>query len=365
MNQEKRFWSRRIRNAVPYVAGEQPKDRRFIKLNTNENPYPPSPKVTEAIVRAAGESLRLYPDPDCTVLREAASKVFELPVDYIFCGNGSDEILAFAFQAFFDHEEKGGIGGMPSPVLFPDITYSFYEVYADYFQIPFGRAALRDDFTVRLEDYCGSNGGVVLPNPNAPTGIALGREQIRSMIEHNPKKVVIIDEAYVDFGAESVVPLVKEYPNLLVVHTLSKSRSLAGLRVGLAFGQPELIAGLCCVRDSINSYTVDRLAQAGGAAALLDREWFEETRKKIMATRDKTAQSLRELGFLVTPSQSNFLFACCPGMEGKEIFDALRERGILVRRWDRPGISQYLRISVGTNEDMEALVQALKEIIKK
>lgn len=364
MNQTKRFWSGRIRDAVPYVAGEQPKDRKFIKLNTNENPYPPSPKVMQAIAQAANESLRLYPDPNCTVLREAASQIFGLPVDHIFCGNGSDEILAFAFQAFFDPEEQGG-GGASAPVVFPDITYSFYEVYAKYFNIPVGLSPLREDFTIRIEDYYGNNGGVVLPNPNAPTGIALSRERIRVLIEHNPQKVVVIDEAYVDFGAESVVDLVKEYPNLLVVQTLSKSRSLAGMRIGLAFGQPELIAGLCCVRDSINSYTVDRLAQAAGAAALLDRPWFEESCRKVAATRDRTAQRLAGLGFRVTPSKANFLFVRHPEKEGKALFDTLRERGILVRRWDRPGISQYLRISVGTDEEMDELVRAFEEILKQ
>lgn len=364
MNQTKRFWSSRIRDAVPYVAGEQPKDRKFIKLNTNENPYPPSPKVMEAISKMANESLRLYPDPDCTVLREAASQVFGLPVDHIFCGNGSDEILAFAFQAFFELEGQGD-GGADAPVIFPDITYSFYEVYGKYFSIPTAPAPLGEDFTVRLEDYYGKNGGVILPNPNAPTGIALSREQIRRMVERNPKKVVVIDEAYVDFGAESVVDLVKEYPNLLVVQTLSKSRSLAGLRIGLAFGQPELIAGLCCVRDSINSYTVDRLAQAAGAAALLDRSWFEETCRKVAATRDRTARRLAGMGFLVTPSKANFLFVRHPEKEGKALFDVLRERGILVRRWDRPGINQYLRISVGTDEEMDTLVRTLEEILGK
>lgn len=355
MNEKKRFWSDRIRDAVPYVAGEQPRDRKFIKLNTNENPYPPSSQVAGAVTAALGESLRLYPDPDCTVLREAASEVYGLPVDHIFCGNGSDEILAFAFQAFFDRTGEG--------VVFPDITYSFYEVYASYFDIPVKLSPLKEDYTIRLEDFSAPNGGAVLTNPNAPTGIALPLETVRWVIEADPDKVVLVDEAYVDFGAESVVPLVKEYPNLLVVHTLSKSRSLAGLRVGLAFGRPDLIAGLCCVRDSINSYTVDRLAQAAGAAALRDAAWFDETRHKVAATRDWTAAALTALGFQVTPSQSNFLFAKHPDRDGKALFAALRERGILVRRWDRPGIDQHLRISVGTDEEMDALVAACKEIL--
>jgi len=360
MNQQKRFWSDRIRNAVPYVAGEQPKDRKFIKLNTNENPYPPSPKVADAVKEVLNDSLRLYPDPECMVLRRAAAQVYGLEPEYIFCGNGSDEILAFAFQAFFDTA-----GEQVQPVVFPDITYSFYEVYADYFRIPVRLSALKEDFTVCLEDFRKENGGVVLTNPNAPTGIALSAAEVRDVIEANPDKVVLVDEAYVDFGTESVVPLVKEYPNLLVVHTLSKSRSLAGARVGLAFGHPDLIAGLCCVRDSINSYTVDRLAQAAGAAALLDVEWFDQTRRQIAATRDRTAEELAQLGFEVTPSKSNFIFVRYPGVEGKELFAALRERGILVRRWDRPVIDQHLRISVGSDEEMDALVAAFRESLGK
>jgi len=354
----KRFWSARIQNAVPYVAGEQPKDRTFIKLNTNENPYPPSPAVATAIMAAADERLRLYPDPDNTALREACSKVFGLPADYIFCGNGSDEILAFAFQAFFDEA-----GPDARPVVFPDITYSFYEVYASYFRVPVKLSPLKEDFSVCLDDFKGPNGGVVLANPNAPTGQALPLSQIREVAEANPERVVLVDEAYGDFGGESALGLVREYPNLLVVHTLSKSRSLAGLRVGLAFGQPDLIAALCCVRDSINSYTVDRLAQAAAAAAVSDTEWFSKCREKVMVTRERTAAELAALGFRVIPSSANFLFICHPEREGKELFAALRERGILVRRWDRPRIDQYLRITVGTDAEMESLVKELKEIL--
>lgn len=358
MSLSKRFWSGRIRDAVPYVAGEQPKDRKFIKLNTNENPYPPSPKVAKAIAETADERLRLYPDPDNTVLREACSKVFGVPTDHIFCGNGSDEILAFAFQAFFDEA-----GPDASPVVFPDITYSFYEVYASYFRVPVKLSPLKEDFSICLEDFKGDNGGVVLANPNAPTGQALPLAQIREVVEANPDRVVLVDEAYGDFGGESALSLVEECPNLLVVHTLSKSRSLAGLRVGLAFGNPDLIAALCCVRDSINSYTVDRLAQAAAAAAVLDTEWFSECREKVMITREWTAKELTKLGFRVIPSSANFLFVCHPERDGKELFSALRERGILVRRWDRPRIDQYLRITVGTDAEMESLIKEVKEIL--
>jgi len=358
MSEQKRFWSKRIQNAVPYVAGEQPKDRKFIKLNTNENPYPPSPKVAQAVMAAADDTLRLYPDPDNTALREACSQVFGLPADHIFCGNGSDEILAFSFQAFFDEESPDAL-----PVVFPDITYSFYEVYASYFRVPVKLSPLKDDFSIQLEDFKGPNGGVVLANPNAPTGRALPLDQIREVIEANPNRVVLVDEAYGDFGGESALGLVREYPNLLVVHTLSKSRSLAGLRVGLAFGHPDLIAALCCVRDSINSYTVDRLAQAAAAAAVLDTQWFAQCREQVMATREWTADALTKLGFHVIPSSANFLFVTHPERDGKTLFAALRERGILVRRWDRPRIDQYLRITIGSDAEMECLVKELKDIL--
>lgn len=358
MSASKRFWSSRIREAVPYVAGEQPRDRKFIKLNTNENPYPPSPKAVQAVAEAAGNTLRLYPDPNNTVLREACSQVFGLPVEYIFCGNGSDEILAFSFQAFFEEE-----GPEAEAVIFPDITYSFYEVYASYFHVPVRLSPLKDDFTICIEDFKTPSGGVVLANPNAPTGQALPLEQVREIVEANPDRVVLIDEAYGDFGGESAVGLVKEYANLLVVHTLSKSRSLAGLRVGFAFGHPDLIAALCCVRDSINSYTVDRLAQAGAAAAVLDVEWFEACREKVIATREWTAKELTKLGFEVLASNANFLFVRHPQRDGKALFGALRERGILVRRWDRPRIDQYLRITIGTDGEMQVFVKQLQEIL--
>ena len=350
----KEFWSTRIRDAVPYVPGEQPRQGKWIKLNTNENPYPPSPRALEAIAQAANEQLRLYPDPECTGLRAAAAQCWGVKPEQVFCGNGSDEILAFCFQAFFDPDR---------PVVFPAVSYSFYPVYADYFGLKCRQIPMNEDFSVPLERLWGDNGGVVLPNPNAPTGRAVDLEELEALLEHNPQAVVLIDEAYVDFGAPSAVPLIERYPNLLVVQTLSKSRSLAGLRVGFALGQENLIAALRCVRDSINSYTVDRVAQAAAAAALEDRDYFDQTRRKIMDTRERTAQVLEQLGFLVCPSKSNFLFIRHPDTEGKALFDGLRQRGILVRRWDREEIRDWLRVTVGTDEQMQTLLETLREIL--
>lgn len=353
----KEFWSRRVRDMIPYVPGEQPKDRNFIKLNTNENPYPPSEKALEAIKETAGDALRLYPDPECGLLRQAIAEYTGLHVDQVFCGNGSDEVLAFAFQAFFDKE---------NPITFPDITYSFYEVYVKYFNLTLNLVPLNDDFSFPVDRFVnGPVGGVVIANPNAPTGQAVSLEDIRGVVEGNPGQVVIVDEAYVDFGCDSAVGLIREYPNLLVIQTASKSRSLAGLRVGWALGNEDLIAALRCVRDSINSYTVDRVAQAAAAAAIHDKAYFEKTRLAIMDTREKTLERLVALGFQTAPSKANFLFARHSSLPGKEIFQALRERGILVRRWDLPRIQDHLRISIGTSEEMTTLCTALEDILKR
>ena len=347
----KEFWSKRIRDAVPYVPGEQPRDRKFIKLNTNENPYPPSPEATRAMAGALNDDLRLYPDPECTGLRAAAARCWGVRPEQVFCGNGSDEILAFCFQAFFDPDKQ---------IVFPRITYSFYPVYTDYFGLNRREVPMNPDFSDPIELLCGSNGGVVLANPNAPTGIAVGLDVVEKLLRANADVVVIVDEAYVDFGAQSAVELIDRYPNLIVVQTLSKSRSLAGLRVGFAIGQENLINALRCVRDSINSYTVDRVAQAGAAAALLDREYFEQTCKKVMDTRAWTAAGLERLGYIVCPSQTNFLFVRHPDKSGKEIFSYLRQEGILVRRWDIPGIEEWLRISIGTDAEMRELIDVLR-----
>lgn len=349
----KEFWSKRIRDAVPYIPGEQPRDRKFIKLNTNENPYPPSPKAIQAMQEALSGDLRLYPDPECTKLRAAAAQCWSVKPEQVFCGNGSDEILAFCFQAFFDPDKE---------IVFPKITYSFYPVYADFFGLNRREVPMNSDFSDPVELLCGNNGGVVLANPNAPTGIAVGLDVVEKLLQSNPDVVVIVDEAYVDFGAQSAVGLIERYPNLIVVETLSKSRSLAGLRVGFAIGQENLINALRCVRDSINSYTVDRVAQAGAAAALLDRTYFDETRKKVMDTREWTVVELQNLGFNVCPSQTNFLFVRHPEKQGKEIFAYLRQEGILVRRWDIPEIVDWLRISIGTKEEMQEMIRVLRQM---
>lgn len=349
-----RYWSRRIQSIVPYTPGEQPRDRKFIKLNTNECPYPPSPRVIEAINRAAGDSLRLYPDPECLELRTAIARREGLDINQVFCGNGSDEILAFAFQAFFDPDRE---------VVFPTITYSFYPVYTDFFGLRRREVPMNPDFSDPIDLLCGKNGGVVLANPNAPTGIAVGLETVEKLLRANPDVVVIVDEAYIDFGGDSAVELIGRYPNLLVVQTTSKSRALAGLRVGWAMGDAGLIDGLRCVRDSINSYTVDRLAQAGAAAAIEDEDYFQSIRRRVMSTRDWTEKALKEIGFTVLTSRTNFVFASHPEHSGKELLDGLRERGVLVRWWGRPEIENWLRISIGTDEEMAALVSALKELI--
>ena len=350
----KEFWSRRIRDAVPYIPGEQPRGRTFIKLNTNECPYPPSPRALEAIRGAANESLRLYPDPECLELRQTIARRYGLSENQVFVGNGSDEVLAFSFQAFFDPDRE---------IVFPQVSYSFYPVYTDYFGLRCRRVPMNEDFSDPIDLLCGGNGGVVLANPNAPTGIAVGLDTVEKVLKANPDVVVVVDEAYVDFGAESAVSLIGRYPNLLVVQTASKSRALAGLRVGWGMGDPNLINGLRCVRDSINSYVVDRLAMAGLKGAMEDEAYFQSVRGKVMATRERAAGALTELGFTVLPSRANFLFVSYPGVPGEQLLKGLREKGILVRWWKDPLISDWLRITVGTDGEMDALLAALKELI--
>ena len=353
---EKKYWSSRIQTLVPYTPGEQPKDRVFIKLNTNENPYPPSPMAIKAIQENTDARLRLYPDPEATGLREALAEFYHIKPEQVFCGNGSDEVLGLCFYAFFSPGKK---------VIFPDITYSFYPVYTELFNLDYEEIPLNEDFSLPVEKYLGGgNGGVVICNPNAPTGKTQPVEAIRAILEANPDVVVLVDEAYADFGAQSVVPLIDEYPNLVVVGTMSKSRSLAGLRIGYAMGNAQLIAGVNCVKNSFNSYPLDRIAQAAGEAAVRDKAYFDETRNKVMATREKTTRKLRELGFLVHDSNTNFIFAMHPEKSGKEIFQGLRDRGVLVRRFDKPRIEEYLRISIGTDEEMERMCAACQEILK-
>lgn len=344
----KEFWSGRIRGLTPYTPGEQPRDRQFIKLNTNENPYPPSPRALEAIRAAAGEGLRLYPDPEGASLRRALAELHGLRPEQVFVGNGSDEVLAMCFMAFFDRD-----------LVFPDVSYSFYPVYADLFHIPYREIPLDGEFGLDVADYLGNNGGVVVANPNAPTGRALPLADIVRLLEGNPEVVVLVDEAYVDFGGASAVELIGSYPNLVVVRTMSKSRSLAGLRVGYALGSGTLIAALNCVKDSFNSYTLDRLALAGAEASVRDAGYFQATLEKVVRTRAWAAQRLAELGFRVCPSAANFLFVSHERVDAKTLLDGLRARGILVRWWDKPRIRNYLRITVGTDAEMEALCEAL------
>ena len=353
MNQ---YWSGRARALIPYVPGEQPRQRNLIKLNTNENPYPPSPVALAAIREAAGDTLRLYPVPGCTALRELLAATYGLKPEQIFVGNGSDEVLALCFQAFFDPDR---------PILFPDITYSFYPVYAGLYGLSYREVPLDEQFAVPVEPFLGNNGGVVLANPNAPTGRELSLCGIRAILEGNPEAVVVVDEAYVDFGAHSAVELIDRYPNLVVVQTMSKSRSLAGLRVGFALGHEELIAALNCVKNSFNSYTLDRLALAGAEGALRDPEYLRTTALKIQYTRECAAAHLKQMGFVVTDSAANFLFVSHPEVPAKPLLDGLRQRGILVRWWDKPRISSYLRITMGTDEEMQTLCAAMAELLEQ
>lgn len=349
-----KYWSKLAATLVPYVPGEQLNDKKYVKLNTNENPYPPSPKVIAALKEAANESLKLYPDPTGEKLKIVLANHYGLKKDQVFLGNGSDEVLAFSFMAFFNQDET---------VLFPDITYSFYPVYANIFKINYKVIPLNADFSIPIDEFYNSVGGVIIPNPNAPTARAVTAAEIEDILKKNTEKAVIIDEAYVDFGAESVVDLVDKYPNLLVIQTLSKSRSLAGLRVGWAFGSEELIEGLNRVKDSINSYTLDRLAMAGAIAAIEDEEYFNETRKKIMETRENVVVKLKELGFNVVPSSSNFIFISHRAVPAEEIFIKLKQQAVLVRYFKKPRIDNYLRVSIGNDTEMEVFIKALKKIL--
>ena len=354
------YWNNRTKNISPYIPGEQPKDRQFIKLNTNENPYPPSPEVIKAVQRAADDNLRLYPDPECTEFREAAAARYGVDPRQVFAGNGSDEILAFAFGAFFE-------SGRAPQILFPDITYSFYPVYACLWDIPYSLIPLKDDFTVNIKDFLKPCGGVVISNPNAPTGIALPLDDILSLAEflEKQKKVLIVDEAYIAFGAQSAVEQINKYPNLLTVHTLSKSASLAGLRAGFAIGNEKLIEGLRRVRDSFNSYTVDRLALAGAAAAVADSRYYDEINSKVISVREHVTEKLRILDFTVLPSKANFIFIKHSNMGGGVLFSALREKGILVRHFNKERIADFLRVSIGTYEQMDNFIKICKDITER
>ncbi|MBN9056904.1 MAG: histidinol-phosphate transaminase [Rhizobiales bacterium] len=349
-----KFWSPIVATLKPYVAGEQPRIQNLTKLNTNENPYGPSPKAIAAMRGAVADSLKLYPDPGALALRQSIARFYGVEADGVFVGNGSDEVLAHAFVALLKHEK---------PLLYPDITYSFYPTYCRLFGITSEEVPLKDDFTIDLADYDRPAGAIILPNPNAPTGIGLPLAAIERLVAAHPDQPVVIDEAYIDFGGESAIPLTKKYDNLLVVHTLSKSRSLAGLRVGYAIGQRPLIDALERVKDSFNSYPLDRVAQAGATAAIDDRAWFDETRGKVIESRERVAGALRQHGFEVLPSQANFVFARHPDHSGEAFAKSLRERAVLVRHFAKPRISDFLRITIGTPEECDRLVAALEEIV--
>jgi histidinol-phosphate aminotransferase len=351
-----RYWSAVVRGLTPYVPGEQPKLPNLVKLNTNENPYGPSPQALEALRGEVGENLRLYPDPRADRLRQAVAAFYGVTPQQVFVGNGSDEVLAHTFQALLKHD---------APLLFPDISYSFYPVYCGLYGIEYQPVALSESFEIRIEDYLRPNGGIIFPNPNAPTGMALPLVDIERLLESNKESVVVVDEAYVDFGAESAVSLVGRYPQLLVIHTLSKSRSLAGLRVGYAIGHPDLIEALNRVKDSFNSYPLDRCAIAAAAAAIEDRAYFEATCAKVIATRGRLVNELEALGLEVLPSAANFVFARHAQRDGAELTAKLRERSIIVRHFKSPSrIAPFMRITVGTDEQCEALLHALGEILR-
>ncbi len=354
-----RYWNQHTRALVPYVPGEQPRERSFIKLNTNENPYPPSPTVEEVLRGTDPATLGLYPDPTCRVVRQAIAAEYGLSIDSVFMGNGSDEVLAIAYQAFFENSSAGG-----EAILFPDVTYSFYPVYARMYDVPFETPAIGEDFELKIDDYLCNSGGVVLANPNAPTGLSLSVEQIERIVDFDSRRVVIVDEAYADFDDQSAISLISDYPNLLVTRTFSKSYSLAGLRVGFALGHPELIAGLCRVRDSFNSYTVGTIAQTVATAAIRDQAYFKRRRAQIIETREETARFLSDLGCVLTRSKTNFLWLMVPGFGGRQIYDALRKEGILVRHFASPKIDEYVRITIGTAEQMAVLKEKIELLMK-
>jgi len=346
-----KFWSPFVKDLVPYVPGEQPKLAKLVKLNTNENPYGPSPKAIAAMQAELNDSLRLYPDPNSDRLKQAVADYYGVQTAQVFVGNGSDEVLAHAFHGLFQHGQ---------PLLFPDISYSFYPVYCGLYGIASEQIALDEQFQIRVEDYARPNGGIIFPNPNAPTGCALGLEAIERLLKANPDTVVLVDEAYIDFGGETAISLVDKYPNLLVSQTLSKSRSLAGLRVGIAVGHPDLIEALERIKNSFNSYPLDRMAIAGAAAAFADKAYFEQTCQRVIDSRTAVVVGLEELGFAVLPSAANFVFARHPDKDAATLAAGLREQGVIVRHFKQARIAQFLRITIGTPEQNQALLDALQ-----
>lgn len=349
------LWRKNLINIEPYVAGEQPKSADIIKLNANENPYPPSPEVQKAIGAFQSERLKIYPSMDAAPLREAIAEYYGLKKENVFTGNGSDDVLAAAFRAFFNSDK---------PIFYPDITYSFYPVWCELLKIPYKTFAVDNNFEIDVRDYYAPNGGVVIPNPNAPTTVDLGREKIIDLLEHNRDCIVIIDEAYVDFGAQSCVELIDKYDNLVVTQTFSKSRSLAGMRVAAAIASPYLISYMDAVKDSYNSYPMDSVSIEAGIASIRDREYFEKTVAKIISTRENTAAELKKLGFSMPESRTNFLFATHPEYKAKDIFEYLRSKNIYIRYFNKPRIDNYLRITIGTDEQMTRMLDEIKSFIK-
>ena len=348
-----KFWSPFVRDLVPYVPGEQPKLTKLVKLNTNESPYGPSPKAIDAMRAEVSDNLRLYPDPNGDVLKQAVARYYGVETNRVFLGNGSDEVLAHAYHAFFLQEK---------PLLFPDISYSFYPVYCGLYGVEYEAVPLDEQFQIRVADYNRPNGGIIFPNPNAPTGCLMALDAVEQILKANPDSVVIVDEAYIDFGGKTAIGLVERYPNLLVTQTLSKSRALAGLRVGLAVGHPDLIEALERVKNSFNSYPLDRMAIVGAAAAFDDREYFDKICNLVIASREKLVTQLEGKGFEVLPSAANFIFARHPNHDAAGLAAKVREQGVIVRHFKQERIAQFLRITVGTPEQNQALVDALGDL---
>ena len=349
-----KFWSSIVHQLDPYTPGEQPKGNNLVKLNTNENPYGPSPKALAAIEAYTGDRLRLYPDPNSTDLKKSIADYYGMDINQVFVGNGSDEVLAHVFQGLFQQS---------SPLLFPDITYSFYTAFCGLYKIDYELIPLDTDLTINISDYVRKNGGIIFPNPNAPTGCLLALNEIESLLKANTESVVVVDEAYIDFGGESAVTLVNHFPNLLVTQTLSKSRSLAGLRIGLAVGHPDLIEALDRVKDSFNSYPLDSLAIVAGVAAFSDVDYFKSTCERVIQSRVSMARDLTEMGFNVTPSAANFLLVKHEAYDGITLARGLRKQGVIIRHFHQDRIAQYLRITIGSEQDNQRLLMTLKSLI--
>lgn len=355
-NAMEKLWKKNLRRIDPYVPGEQSKEKNIVKLNANENPYPPSPKAAQVIKSFDTDALRFYPDANAGSLKKAIADFYSVEPENIFLGNGSDDVLAVAFQALFNSE---------LPIVYPDLTYSFYPVWCDLFRIKYKTYPVDDSFRINVEDYKEKNGGVVIPNPNAPTSLGEGLDFVERLMEYNTDSIVIIDEAYVDFGGTSSVPLTKKYDNLLVTGTFSKSRSLAGLRIGFAIGSKELISVLEAVKNSYNSYTIDSISVKAGVESILDKEYFEETCNKIISTRQRLTDELKGLGFSVLDSQTNFVFVTHNSLSMKDMFEKLKEKGVYIRYFSLPRINNYVRITVGTDDEIDVLLKEIKEYLKK